>query len=262
MRRFYQASGSGPVDVKRLAKLLGRKYASVAVKASRIGLGSYARAKVAQPELPMLGKMTPQQLHERLSQSTRERWATRGHPKGMLGKKHNDETIAKLSDASRRMWLDPECRLNSPEHRQQLSDRLLARPMSRPGENTYSRCARGRRPDLGDAFFRSAWEANYARYLELLKSRGDIVSWEYEPRTFWFEQIKRGVRSYMPDFMLTYPNGNVEWHEVKGWMDPKSKTKLDRMRRYYPSEVVKIIGEEWFRSAKKSGLAHVIPGWE
>lgn len=37
----------------------------------------------------------------------------------------------------------------------------------------------GIRPDLG-RYFRSAWEANIARYLNFLQKHGEIESWEYE----------------------------------------------------------------------------------
>lgn len=61
-----------------------------------------------------------------------------------------------------------------------------------------------------------------------------ISSWEYEPDTFWFEKIKRGVRSYTPDFKIVHKDGTVEYHEVKGWMDKKSQTKIKRMAIYHP----------------------------
>jgi hypothetical protein len=120
----------------------------------------------------------------------------------------------------------------------------------------------GRRGDLDDVYFRSSWEANYARYLKFMQARGEVASWGYETRTFWFEAIKRGTRSYLPDFEVTFMDGRHEWHEVKGWMDDKSKTKLARMAIYYPDEVVRIIGEGWFKQARKGGLAAVIPHWE
>ncbi len=112
----------------------------------------------------------------------------------------------------------------------------------------------GHREDLGGQYFRSAWEANYARYLTFTKTR-----WEYEKQTFWFEKIRRGVRSYTPDFYL--PDQKV-FHEVKGWMDKKSATKLKRMRIYYPSETVHVIGREFFKQANKQGLCRLIPHWE
>src|SRR5687768_3513242 len=83
-------------------------------------------------------------------------------------------------------------------------------------------------------YFRSRWEANYARYLEWLKTNGEIVSWTHEPKTFWFEKIKRGTRSYLPDFCVIEKNGKEVYYEVKGYMDSKSKTKIKRMAKYYP----------------------------
>ena len=72
-------------------------------------------------------------------------------------------------------------------------------------------------------YYRSRWEANYARYLEWLRVRGDIKYWSHEKDTFWFEKIKRGVRSYLPDFRVTEINGDVVYHEVKGWMDRRTR---------------------------------------
>lgn len=83
-------------------------------------------------------------------------------------------------------------------------------------------------------FFRSWWEVDYACYLEILKKYKRIKEWEYEPKTFWFENIKRGTRSYLPDFRITEFNDTVYYVEVKGHMDDKSKTKLKRMKKYYP----------------------------
>jgi len=112
----------------------------------------------------------------------------------------------------------------------------------------------GRRADLGDRYFRSRYEANYARYLNWAK-----IPWEYENKTFWFEGIQKGNRSYTPDFWL--PSKNV-YNEVKGWMDPASKTKLDRMKRYFPEIKVIVIGADWFREAERQHLCSMIPGWE
>lgn len=90
-------------------------------------------------------------------------------------------------------------------------------------------------------YLKSSWELKYAEYLDKLLESGIIASWEYEPDTFWFEKIKRGVRSYTPDFKVEYLNGKVEYHEVKGYLDSKSKTKLNRMRIYHPDIEMKLI---------------------
>lgn len=92
-------------------------------------------------------------------------------------------------------------------------------------------------------FFRSSWEAIYASFLNILLKIKAIQSWEYEPETFWFENIKRGVRSYTPDFRVVHINGDIEYHEVKGWMDSKSKTKIKRMKLYYPDIKLIVIGK-------------------
>lgn len=110
-------------------------------------------------------------------------------------------------------------------------------------------------------YFRSKAEANYARYLEFLKHTGNIADWLHEPKTFWFEGIKRGVVSYLPDFKVINPNSSHEWHEVKGYYDSKSLTKIKRMGKYYPQEKLVLIDKVFFikNSAK---LKCLIKDWE
>lgn len=99
-------------------------------------------------------------------------------------------------------------------------------------------------------YFRSEWEYKYALYLEMLKKSGSIKEWEHEPQTFWFEEVRRGIRSYLPDFKVT-DNAQVStFVEVKGHMDAKSRTKIKRFKKYYPNEQLMIIDEQWF---KKNG---------
>ncbi len=128
-------------------------------------------------------------------------------------------------------------------------------------ENTYSRTKKGWW--VGDDgrryFMRSQWEMNYACYLTFLKKRGRIKDWEYESDTFWFEKIKRGVRSYKPDFKIFNNDGTIEYHEVKGWMDARSKTKLKRMKKYYPTIKLKLIDQSVYNEIKKG--AGLYPGW-
>lgn len=119
----------------------------------------------------------------------------------------------------------------------------------------------GKREDLGGLFVRSSWEANYARYLNWLVELGEIESWEYEPETFEFEGIKRGTRFYTPDFKIHNKNGTVEWHEVKGYMDAKSRTKLKRMAKYYPDIKIVLVDKEVYY-AIASKVKGIIPGWE
>lgn len=99
----------------------------------------------------------------------------------------------------------------------------------------------GRAKDLGSTYFRSKWERNYARYLNRCIELGEIKCWEYETDTFWFESIKRGVRSYTPDFKVTRNDGSVFYIEVKGHLDRKSKTKLKRLRKYHPTIELRLV---------------------
>lgn len=129
------------------------------------------------------------------------------------------------------------------------------------GGNVYSSCKHGRRDDIGDMHFRSSWEANYARYLNLLIRQKIITAWEYEAETFWFEAIRRGTRSYTPDFRITEPSGSIYFVEVKGWMDAKSKTKLKRMKKYYPAVEIRVVDQKAYREISRK-LGGAIPGWE
>lgn len=110
-------------------------------------------------------------------------------------------------------------------------------------------------------YFRSKWEANYARYLNWLELRGVIRLWEHEPETFWFEKIRRGVRSYLPDFRVTELSGKIVYHEVKGWMDERSKTKMKRMKKYYPTVALLLIEKKAYYSISKK-VGKMIDGWE
>ena len=130
----------------------------------------------------------------------------------------------------------------------------------------------GYRPDIIDCtnkklspkgiYFRSSWEANYARYLNFLMDRGQIQRWEYEPHVFWFEEIKRGVRSYLPDFKVWETiNDEPYYVEVKGFMDAKSKTKLKRMAKYYPEVKLVLVDKDKYNEIKYK-LSSLIKNWE
>jgi len=105
------------------------------------------------------------------------------------------------------------------------------------------------------------WEANWARYLNFLLQRREIRSWKYEPETFWFDGVKRGIRSYTPDFRVIENDGRVVYHEIKGYLDRASRTKLSRMALYHPSVRIQLIDASTYRRNARS-LSGLIPGWE
>lgn len=109
-------------------------------------------------------------------------------------------------------------------------------------------------------FYRSKWEHRYALYLEFMKKHNHILDWEHEPKTFYFEGIKRGTTNYKPDFKVTFPSGNHEWIEVKGYMDSKSVTKIKRMAKYFPEEKLRVVDGTWFKTNSPM-LKKVLKGW-
>ncbi len=120
----------------------------------------------------------------------------------------------------------------------------------------------GYRLDLGAIYFRSGWEANFARYLNFLKRQGLIYKWEFEPDTFWFNGIRRGVCSYLPDFKVWDKAYTQPYYiEVKGHMDSKSKTKIKRMAKHYPDIKLEVVGAKEYDEIRRK-LSKIIPNWE
>jgi predicted nuclease of restriction endonuclease-like RecB superfamily len=97
-------------------------------------------------------------------------------------------------------------------------------------------------------YLKSKWELKYALYLEYLKKNNLIKDWEYEPDTFWFDKIKRGVRSYTPDFKV-FKSDAIEYIEVKGYWDAKSLTKIKRMGIYHPEIKMNKVDKDFFSIA-------------
>jgi len=181
----------------------------------------------------------------KIGESSSERIKVSGHPRGMLGKNHSSKTIENFSINR----LGKKKNL-SEKQRQKISDRSskMMNERIRTKGSCYSRTKNGWYILHGERFyFRSSWEVVYARYLDFLVSKKEIKRWEYESETFWFEKIKRGVRSYNPDFKVFLNSGSIEYHEVKGWMDDKSKTKLKRMKKYYPEVTMVLIDKDVYK---------------
>lgn len=237
-------------SIANLARDMGRTRQMVSRVARELGLTDRSRT-------------APVEARALIGAATRARLASGVHPRGFLGGAHTTAAREAISAKSLATWERARLTgtgLMSQQHRQDKSDRMTARMALQPPANPYSRTRGGRREDIGPMFFRSAWEANYARYLNWLISKGEIDGWEYEPETFWFEKIKRGVRSYKPDFRIS-EKGKTYFVEVKGWMDTKSKTKLQRMKRYHPTVEVRLVDERQYKAIARA-VSRIIPGWE
>ena len=232
-----------------LAVLFGRTKNFLCRQAGLLGLTDIHRKHI--PE-----------VKKAMSKRVKKWLAENDHPRGMLGKKHTEISRKAMSVSNKKKWQNPNYILNSPEHRQKLSDRQMKYMNDRTKDitNPYSRCKHGW-VDIGGKknFYRSAWEPNIAAYFEYLKSIEQISDWFYEEDTFWFDKIKRGVRSYTPDFKILDNNGDTYYVEVKGWMDEKSKTKIKRMAIYYPEIKLYIFDAKKYRDIAKS--FNWIKGW-
>lgn len=266
LRAYYESHKDKAVELNVIAAEMGRTRWSVAMQAFRLGLGDMSRpaSEAARASMSIVQKEIGQRPEIKAQRALSSKAAIKkfGHPRGFLGHKRTPKDLAQIKAGVKKAWADPNHIYNSNEHRQRISDRFSKLAAARPAANAFSRAKYGVRADLGSIFFRSAWEANYARYLNfLIRHEGLIERWQYEPETFWFVTIKRGCRSYKPDFKVFFKNGSREYHEVKGWMYPRAKTALKRMAKYYPKVPITLIDEARYK-AISSQCKHMIKEWE
>lgn len=171
-------------------------------------------------------------------------YETNPHPRGMAGKTHTKETKAVISRSGIGRKKSNATVMKSMKTRIERHGSYA--PSVKRGNWKSEWVTIG-----GHRFFaRSRWEAAYASHLELLRISGTILDWNYEPRTFWFPENRR-PRCYRPDFGVTLPNGDIEIHEVKGWMCPRSIAVLSLMAEHYPNTVIVIRSSDWFRANPK-----------
>ena len=171
-----------PIDNIRQAQK-GNKY-RLGVKCS---LKTRKRMSISKsgPNHPWFGKKRPKQSIRMKGQ---------GNP--MFGKHHTEETKRKI----RKNHADVGGK-NNPH-------------FGRPASN-------GKRVKYSNIFFRSSWEAKYAKWLDVQK-----IDWKYESKTF-----DLGDWTYTPDFYLPKTN---EYIEIKGWWRGNARLKVYLFRQKYP----------------------------
>lgn len=235
-------------DLKSLANEMGRTKQFICRKAKLLGLTDKEN------------RISMKQFGEVLSEKKKEYYKNNDHPKGFLGRQHSKQAREKIGITAKTSWKDPHNFLNSETHRQNLSDKMMVNKFTGRISNGYSRAKTGTFTINGkNHFFRSSWEVNIAYYFDFQKNSGLIKDWDYESDVFWFNKIKRGVRSYKPDFKITKNDGSIYFVEVKGYMDSKSKTKLNRMRIYYPDIKLEVIDSKRYKDILKN--SSLIPNW-
>lgn len=177
---------------------------------------------------------------KRTSESSARRWETRKR-NGICCSTCGRTKLTKKSRYHDRICKGCEKRYCSHQRKQLYCTRKCAEKFSEGGGNGKY----GFREDLGQ-FFRSTWEANYARVLNL---RG--ISWEYEPRRF-----KLGGTTYTPDFRL----GRNKYVEVKGWESPEWEKKLRKFQAKYPEIELEVLGPQAYEGLRSKYQGQVC--WE
>lgn len=257
---YERATSGNQIGLDQLAAEMGRHKTNVSRKARALGLTDMSRKKKECRKVKLRKFATDEELRRFHSEKAKRYIAENGHPRGALGMKHTEEAKAKMAEAFRK-W-----HASATEEEKQV--RLMKAMRTRERNGTMVPPRHGTTWKAGwreiggvRKYYRSKWEANYAYYLQWLKEKGQIAEWKHEPETFWFEGIKRGCVSYLPDFWVKEISGSEAYHEVKGWMDDRSVTKLKRMAKYHLNVKLVVIDSKAYTALKKS-CQGLVPGWE
>lgn len=186
------------LNLDMISKQIGKHKTNICRKAKELGLTYSHRIKTEEQNIAT-GIRTKLYLERN------------EHPKGMLGKHHSDEFKKNQSiimTGIKQNISDEERLRRSNQARENIKKALS-------NGNCFSRTKSGIRKDIGNIFFRSSWEANFARVLNI-----ENRNWKYEPKDF---KINDSGDVYIPDFYL--PEEDI-WVEVKGWLMPNNKKKL------------------------------------
>lgn len=219
LAKLYEKAGDNKKFLEELETIFKRHKSNICRRARKLNL-------------TMKNRKHNEISIQSMSEIAKRRIKENGHPRGMLGKTHTAEMKERMRSISK-------ARANAMTQ-EQWDERTIKSNQTRKNngtksnstQNPFSRTVSGKRKDL-NCFFRSKTEANYARFLNYIG-----LEWVYEPKTFFFDEIKRGTISYTPDFYC--PNTD-KWYEVKGWMDGPSITRLKRFKKYHPFEAEKLV---------------------
>jgi hypothetical protein len=233
-------------NLELLATEMNRTKAFICRKAKQLGLTDIARKK--------------KDLKNFVPVIKPGHWETHEHPRGMKGLKHSDTTKEIISQKS----IITNKNVNDTGRRPGMVKKMLQSRFDNGNyhaERIKTTWKSGWREIGGkNKYFRSRWEANYARYLQFLKEQQQIIDWEHEPEMFWFTINSKEV-SYLPDFRVTMNDNSIEYHEVKGWMDERSKLKIEGMKTSNPDKKLLVIQGDWFGKNNKI-FADKIKDWE
>ena len=177
-----------------------------------------------------------------LSEEAKRRMST-----SHIGKYHTEETKRKISESHKGIKNSFFGKHHTEETKRKLSKTLLGKPC--PYFNGYGKG--GKRKDLNGQYFRSKWEANFARVLNYWN-----IPWKYEPKRF-----NLGDCTYCPDFKVYDPKAGEYFVEIIGFFDDIHKKKLGLFSEKFPSERIQVINKNVYEDLK-SEFKEKIKEWE
>ena len=233
--RTYYLEHINEIDLDELATRMNRQKTSISRFARKEGLTNQNRSLTESAKENVKHGIKNYLKSDRYTSEIHQQqvellnyYAQNQHPRGMLGKHHNEDTCKRMSkshfELASNMTYEEKHEIAMKAVKTKRENGTYMNTTS----NAYSRTNGGRREDLDNCYFRSAWEANVARILNHLN-----IKWEYEPKRFFFIGENLEVLSYQPDFYL--PEFD-KWIEVKGWWDKNSKERLRLFAEQYSEE--------------------------
>jgi hypothetical protein len=164
---------------------------------------------------------------------------------------HTKETHLKVSKAL-------TGKAKSEEHKKNISKTRIEKGLSKGKNNpmygkhpiTTKGFKYGKREDLNNQFFRSTWEANFARILE------------YEHKSYEFEKYRFTIKmnnqdyTYLPDFKV-----DDIFYEIKGFWYDDAKLKVEAFKQQYPNIKLIIIDFDKYNELKLK-YKSLIKNWE
>jgi Zn-finger nucleic acid-binding protein len=112
-------------------------------------------------------------------------------------------------------------------------------------------------------WFPNRMEANYYRMHLWQKEKKIIANFEYQPEPFDFRPYgySKGTVTYRLDFLVVPQRESAFYEELKGHIGRDHKTKMNRMRKCFPSVFVKLITYQDYKETERQ-VSMIIKGWE
>ena len=148
----------------KLASIMGRTKQFICRQAKYLGLTDRAN-------IPKLSE----EERARISEIRKTYYLSHEHPRGYLGHKHDKNARNKISESSKRTWLDPNSKFNSESFRQNVSDRMFKYRTNGVIKSKSNRKEVSTVIDGTKYVFKSSWEYEVAIRLQKLKANGDII---------------------------------------------------------------------------------------